>query len=59
MEEYLNWLDSQDRGKPWVNPHELVDYFNVLRSHHPLLVWLLSPSVSYTNIPFSQMATGF
>jgi len=39
VDKYLNWLDLQDQGEPWVNLGEPVDYFNYLRVSHPLLVW--------------------
>jgi len=38
VENYLNWLDSQDGGEPWVKQEELADYLRFLRSDHPLLV---------------------
>ena len=58
VEAYLNWLDLQDGGKPWVNQQVPVDYLKCLRSEHPLLVrCLLSLNLLYSEIPCSQMVT--
>lgn len=58
VEEYLNWLDSQDGGEPWVDRQIPVDYFKFLRSDHPLLACcLLSLNLLYPDISYSQMVT--
>jgi hypothetical protein len=42
VDEYLNWLDVWDKGRPWESEKGLVDYLKHLRRKHPLLVsWVV------------------